>query len=558
MLKTKKKTPIRNRFMPTLLTLAIAAIGAVAHAQTDSVLYNFGTKSNDPANPQYSGIIAQGRDGNLYSAAPGGTDGLGAMFKITPAGVLTTPYTFDLYTEPYGGLTLGTDGNYYGTTNSGGTANLGTVFKITPGGKLTVLHEFTNTGDGAYPYAPPIEGVDGNYYGTTTQANLANGTVYKVSSAGVFTALHSFDVSEGQYPFAPLVQGTDGNFYGTAQLGGTGTECVGGCGTVFKITPAGTLSVLYNFDELHGEAPLGPLTQATDGNFYGTTTGGGTNGPNCCGVIFQITPAGTLTVLHDFGAPDDGINAMAGLVQATDGNLYGTTAGGGADEAGVIFSISPKAPYAYNILYSFDGTTGSSPQTTLVQHTNGILYGDTQAGGTDTKYCGPCGTFYSLNMGLKPFIRLVSTYGKVGTSVEILGQGFTGTTQVSFGGTPAITFKASSSTFLTAKVPAGALTGPVIVTTPSGTLTGNQTFHVTPQVTGFTPGHGPVGTSIEIKGVSLTQATMVEFGSQSAVFQINSDILITATVPAGATTGNITITTAGGAAASKGVFTVTP
>jgi uncharacterized repeat protein (TIGR03803 family) len=552
------KTSVRHPFTPTLLVMAMVAISALAHAQTFSVLYNFGTKSNDPTNPQYSGIVAQGRDGNLYSAAPGGTDGAGAMLKITPAGALTVPYTFDLNVEPYGGLTLGRDGNYYGTTNSGGTANLGTVFKVTPGGKLTVLHEFTNTGDGAYPYAPPIEGADGNFYGTTTQANLANGTVYKITPAGVLTPLHSFAFAEGQYPFAPLVQGTDGNFYGTAQLGGTSTNCVGGCGTVFKITPSGTLSVLYNFDELHGEVPLGPLVQGSDGNFYGTTTGGGTFGPHCCGVIFQITPAGALTVLHDFPASqDDGINVMAGLVQATDGNLYGATAGGGANETGIIFSISPKSPYTYNILYTFDGTTGSSPQATMVQHTNGILYGDTQAGGTDTEFCGACGVFYSLNMGLKPFIRLVSSSGKVGNTVEILGQGFTGTTAVSFDGTPA-TFTVSSSTYLTAKVPAGALTGSVVVITPTGSLTSSQIFHVTPHVTSFTPAKGPVGTSVEIKGVSLTQATEVEFGSQSASFQINSDTLITATVPAGASTGAITITTAGGSATSKGVFAVTP
>ena len=275
-------------------------------------------------------------------------------------------------------------------------------------------------------------------------------------------------------------------------------------------------------------------------------------------MIFKITPAGALTVLHDFPASlDDGINVMAGLVQATDGNLYGTTAGGGANAAGIIFSISPKSPYTYKILYAFDGTTGSSPQATMVQHTNGILYGDTQAGGTDTKYCGACGTFYSLNMGLKPFARLVSTSGKVGSSVEILGQGFTGTTHVSFGGTAA-TFTVSSGTYLTAKVPAGARTGSVIVTTPGGKLTSSQSFHVTPQITSFTPASGPVGTSVEIKGVSFTQATKVQFGSQSASFTVNSDTLVTATVPAGAKTGEITITTAGGSVTSKGVFTVTP
>jgi hypothetical protein len=193
----------------------------------------------------------------------------------------------------------------------------------------------------------------------------------------------------------------------------------------------------------------------------------------------------------------------------------------------------------------------------MVQHTNGILYGDTQAGGTDTKYCGACGTFYSLNIGLKPFIHLVSASGKVASTVEILGQGFTGTTGVSFDGSAA-TFTVSSSTYLTAKVPAGARTGSVIVTTPGGKLTSSGSFRVTPQITSFTPASGPVGTSVEIKGVSLAQATKVQFGSQSASFKVNSDTLVTATVPAGAKTGEITITTAGGSVTSKGMFTVTP
>jgi uncharacterized repeat protein (TIGR03803 family) len=465
------------------------------------------------------------------------------------------PYTFDLTQEPLGGLTLGTDGNFYGTTNSGGTSNLGTIFKITPSGKPTVLHNFTNTGDGAYPYAPPIEGADGNFYGTTTQANIGYGTVYKVTSSGELTTLYSFDFTHGEYPFAPLVQGTDGNFYGTAELGGTDTDCLDGCGTVFSITPSGQFTVLFNFDQAHGGTPLGPLIQGSDGNFYGTTTA---FGDFCCGVVFKMTPTGTVTVLYSFPGSDiDGFNPIAGLVQATDGNLYGTTTSGGLTEQGTIFEISPMAPYNYRVLYNFDGTTGAGPQVGLVQHTNGILYGDTETGGSDTQYCGPCGTFYSLNMGLKPFVRLVSASGKVASTVEILGQGFTGTTEVSFDGTSA-TFKVSSGTYLTAKVPAGALTGSVTVATPSGNLTSNQTFRVTPQIKSFTPTKGPVGTPVHITGVSLTQATRVTFGSVSAGFTVDSDTRVTATVPAGAETGNITITAAGGSSTSKGVFTVTP
>ncbi len=542
------------RFTLILLVSVVLATTAV-NSQTFSVLYNFGTHSDDPTNPAFSGIVAQGRDGNLYSTAIGGTGGVGAMFKVPPSGALTVPYTFDADHNPFGGLTLGTDGNFYGTTNSGGTSNMGTVFKVTPGGILTVLHNFANSGDGAYPYAPPIQGADGNFYGTTTQANVGYGTVYKITSQGAFTTLHSFEIAQGEYPFAPLVQASNGKLYGTAQMGGTSTKCVGGCGTVFSITPSGAFSVLYNFDKTHGGTPESPLIQGSDGDLYGTTTA---FGAYCCGVVFRLTTAGAITVLHSFGgSTNDGINVIAGVVQATDGNLYGTTAGGGTTEQGTIFRISPISPYAYKILHDFDGTAGSSPQTTLVQHTNGLLYGDTQAGGTNTPFCGPCGIFYRLNVGLKQFVRLVSASGKVGNTVGILGQGFTGTTSVSFDGISA-TFKVISGTFLTATVPAGALSGSVTVATPGGELTSSGAFRVTPQVTGFSPTSGPVGTLVPITGVSLTQATKVQFGPASASFTIDSDTSLTATVPAGAETGKITVTTAGGTAVSKNIFTVTP
>ena len=140
-----------------------------AHAQTYSDLYNFGDASGDPLNPQYSGIIAQGRDGKLYSTTPaGGGAGLGTVFNITAQGAMSVLYNFDGTHGkfPYGGLTLGTDGNFYGTTSVGGSTNLGVIFKITPAGALTVLHTFAS-GDGITPYAPPIQAADGNFYGTT-------------------------------------------------------------------------------------------------------------------------------------------------------------------------------------------------------------------------------------------------------------------------------------------------------------------------------------------------------------------------------------------------------
>ena len=464
--------------LPNQLAAVLIILGFMwetpAQAQTFSVLYNFGTDAGDPTHPSLSGIIAQGRDGNLYSTATsGGANDYGAVFKITPSGTLTTLYGFKGTdgAQPQSGLTLGTDSNYYGASYGGGASGYGTVFKVTPSGKLTVLYSFTNGSDGAYPWAPPIEGTDGNFYGTTTEVNIGLGTVYKITPSGTFTTLHSFDGTHGLSPWAPLVQGTDGNFYGTTGSGGNSNY-----GVVYKITASGKLTVIYDFDGTHGGSPLSPLVQGSDGNFYGTAHGGTKGG----GVVFRITPTGKLTVLHNINATTDQDEPYAGLVQATDGNFYGTTTGDGSTTLGTIFRISPTKPYPYRVLYNFNGTTGTLPQVTLVQHTNGILYGDTLEGGTGSVHpcsVGFCGVFYSLNIGAGPFVSLVSASGKVGKTIEILGQGFNGTTRVSFNGTPA-TFKVVSSTYLTAVVPKGATTGFVTVTTPKSKLTSNKKFRV--------------------------------------------------------------------------------
>lgn len=475
------KNRICDLFAVAMLAMTIVATTTVASAQTFSVLYNFGTNSGDPSNPQPSGIVAQGRDGNLYSTTPsGGNLGYGAMFKITPSGTLTVPYSFDSTDpSPISRLTLGTDGNFYGATQHGGASNVGTVFKVTPSGSLTVLYNFTGGSDGGSPYSPPIQGTDGNFYGTTSDYNIAgNGSVYKITPSGKFTTLYDFDGTHGCTPVAPLVQGTDGNFYGTAVEGGAGV------GVVFKITPSGKLTVLYNFDNTHGQSPNSPLMQASDGNFYGTTSGGGTQNH---GVIFKITAAGKLTVLHNLNGTTDGGSPEAGLAQATDGNFYGTTNLGGSSKncssgCGTIFRISPIKPYAYKVLYNFDSTTGANPQVTLLQHTNGILYGDTESGGTGSgnNGCtvGTCGVFYSVNIGATPFVSLVTTSGKVGSKIGILGQGFSKSSVVKFGGVQATQFKLTGTTFILATVPAGAVDGNVTVTTGATKLTSRQTFIV--------------------------------------------------------------------------------
>ena len=223
---------------------------------------------------------------------------------------------------------------------------------------------------------------------------------------------------------------------------------------------------------------------------------------------------------------------------------------------GTIFKISPNG--SYSVLYNFDGTTGSTPDVTPFQHTDGVLYGDTRSGGAGSVTCsaGTCGVFYSLSAGLPPFVSLLPYSGKVGKTIEILGQGFTSTTTVSFNGTTA-TATVKSGTYLTVAVPNGATTGFVRVTTSSGTLTSNKRFRVTPQITSFSPNSGAVGTVVTITGVSLKQTTSVTFGGVKATtFTVDSDTLVTATVPTGARTGKLQATTPGGTATSSTSFTV--
>lgn len=446
----------------TMCVLVIFTVATTAHAQTVSVLYNFGAKNQDPLDPESPGVVAQGRNGNLYSTTQFGGRSVhyGTAFTITSGGKLTELHSFDgsQATEPFSGLTLGTDGNFYGTTLSGGHNGRGTIFRMTPKGQLTVLHDFTGTSDGGHPYAPPIEGLDGNFYGTTTFSDQGYGTVYAITPSGTLTTLCTFNGSNGSNPFAPLVLGTDSNFYGTTMFPGT----------VYKVTPTGQLTTLHQFDCNQGCAPQAALIQASDGNFYGTASEGGAGS---AGVVFQITPSGTYTVLHDFQGTDQGAYPTAGLVQATDGNFYGVTPPlGGTQTYGTIYKITPSG--TFTVLYSFGGKTGNAPKVTLFQHTNGKFYGDTYQGGS-----AGFGVFYRLDLGLKPFVSLLPTAGKVGESIGVLGQRFTGTTAVSFNGTAA-KFTVSSDTFLTATVPSGATTGFVTVATPKGKLTSNQQFRV--------------------------------------------------------------------------------
>jgi uncharacterized repeat protein (TIGR03803 family) len=544
----------RGRFRVTaLLVLAFAASHVAVQAQTFNALYDFrGSPDCYQGNLCLAGpvgLIAQGRDGNLYSSSTGGGYG-GAIWGITPQGEESTLWSFDLGGElgPQFGLTLGTDGNFYGTTREGGANNEGTVFKITPSGQLTVLYNFTGKGDGCDPNAPPVEGIDGNFYGTTIScgqvADYGYGTVYKITPSGKFTTLHQFGILDGNQPYAPLVQGTDGNFYGTTQSGG---HC---CGVVFKITPSGKFTLLYAFaGTSDGANPFAQLVEGPDGSFYGTTTAGG-GAETEDGTVFKITSTGKYTSLHSL-LGSDGSDPYGGLVLATDGNFYGTTAGGGTQAVGVIYRITPAGDYS--VLLNFESsTTGSSPDSPLVQRTDGVLYGDT----TNGPVVGYYGTFFSFDLSLHPFVSLLTTSGKAGQVVEILGNGLTGTTSVKFG-IGSASFTLVSDTYLTAVVPAIGTTGAVTVTTPSGMRESSKNFRVLPVISSYTPTSGDVGTQVVIKGTGLKQTTRVTFGGVKATsFTVNSATQVTATVPTGAKTGKIVITTSGGTATSATSFTV--
>jgi uncharacterized repeat protein (TIGR03803 family) len=532
-----------------LFMLAILAVPATA--QQIVALYDFGAGgATDLTNPVLDGIVAQGLDGSLYSTTlQGGFFGSGGAFQVTPSGTYSQYFDFNpVFLEaPASGLYLGADGYLYGAGELSEVSPDGVIFKIDPTGQfVTLLHGFNGT-DGSLPLSPPIMGADGNLYGTTSQGGtFQSGTLYEITAGGVFTSLYSFDRSTNGYaPWAPPIQGPDGSFYGTTSgIYGDGPT------TIFKFTPPSSITFLYTATSGKATAPVESMILGNDGNFYGAMSGDESG--QDVGVLFKITPQGVFTVLHTFRDSGGQLYSPENLILGSDGNFYGAGLSGGAQVDGGIFRLTPGGKYT--VLASFDGTNGNGPIDGLMQHTSGVFYGDTSIGGTFNK-----GVFYELNLGLKPFAGLVSCMGKVGTSVGILGQGFTTATGVSFNGGAAATFQIVSDTFLTATVPGAATTGLVTVKMPTGNLVSKQNFWVTPQITSFSPKHGPVGTSVIIKGTSLRQATQVSFGTVAATsFTVNTNNQVTAIVPTGAVTGNIVITTKGGIATSTGVFTVTP
>jgi len=313
------------------------------------------------------------------------------------------------------------------------------------------------------------------------------GTVFKLTPGGTLTTLYSFcsqpNCTDGAIPLAGLVQGADGSFYGMTWAGGDYTVCSGwGCGTVFKITPSGTLTTLHTFCSQGGGSctdgyePRGVLVQDVDGSLYGTTSLGGT-GRFALGTVFKITLAGTLTTLQTIDGPD-GQDPDTGLAQVSNGDLYGTTLYGSGLHGfgGSIFKITQAGQL--NTVHLFDSSSGDTYEPSVpVQATNGAIYGTTVYGGTSSACYDGCGMIYSLDSGLGPFVETLPTARKVGDQVRILGTYLAGATSVTFNGLLA-NFTVLSPSQIQATVPSGATTGPVQVVTPSGTLRSNVPFRV--------------------------------------------------------------------------------
>jgi uncharacterized repeat protein (TIGR03803 family) len=477
-----------------------------------------------------------------------------------------------------------------------------------PAQTFTTLYSFNGT-DGEYP-AGLVQGTDGSFFGTTQYGGANNectygcGTVFKITPRGTLTMLLSFDGTDGELPSAALVLATNGDFYGSTFYGGSP-----GSGTVYKITPIGTLTTLSSFDGTDGVGPGGTLVLGTDGNLYGTTAYGGS--VDCgldggCGTVFRITPNGTLTTLHDFGGKDDGEAPYGGLVQGTNGDLYGTTEFGGADEScvngefkgcGTVFKISPNGKLT--TLLSFDVADGQYPSGGLVQGPEGNLYGTTVEGG-DGGNCPfgneGCGTVFRITptgalTTLYNFCSLTNCAdGYVPRSAPIQGTdgNLYGTTSAGgVNGTNAGTaYRITTSGVLTTLYSFCSQSNCTDGAAPEGELIQgtNGDFYGTTFLGGpmndncslsscgtifslsvglkpfveTQPTSGAVGAAVNILGTNLTSATSVTFNGTAAVFTVDSHSLITTTVPVGASTGKVQVSGPNGTGLSNVPFVVLP
>ena len=477
------------------LKLRVPAGKANSSAQNLTTLLNFDGANGDF--PLLTSLI-QGTDGSFYGTTDGGgVYDQGTVFKVTAGGTLTTLYTFCSQINctdgaaPQAGLVQATNGNFYGTTWDGGANNRGTVFEITPTGQFTTLYSFCSQAgcaDGANPEAGLVQATNGNLYGTTYWGGANTyGTVFEITPAGQLTTLYSFDyVDDGAFPQAGLVQATDGNIYGTTSDGGAGGVAYG---TVFEITPAGQLTTLYAFcqtDCSDGGEPYAGLVQAANGNLYGTTSYGGNSSSN--GTVFEITLAGQLTTLYSFCSQTnctDGSYSSAGLIQASDGNLYGTTVEGGTNGYGTVFGVTPAGQLT--TLYAFGLTDGAFPEGGLLQ-ANGNLYGTTSGGANRLD-----GTIFSL-----PLAQGLTLTGPTGTAQ--VGIAYSSALTAT-GGVPPYTFSITN----------GALPPGLSLNSSTGAITGTPTttgtYNFTAQVADSNSNTATASFSIVVTSAGTTSTT---------------------------------------------------
>jgi hypothetical protein len=514
-----------------LVPTVIATQSAQAET-TFKVLYDFNTA--DGPNAGLAGLI-QGMNGYFYGTTQsGGLYSSGSVFEMTPSGTPTTIFSFCyppqdgcLNAFAPGALVLGANGKIYGTTGVGPIGTTGIVFVTTPSsGETGVIAELQpETGalgvnaTGAYPVGALAQATNGNIWGVDQGGGaFGQGTIFEVSpnKTGIY-ALASFaciepNCNDGVEVAAGLVQGTDGNFYGTSWLGGTGAFGGGQYGgSIFRITPgvSGSLTTLYSFctlsDCTDGQAPMGALVQGADGNFYGTTAWGGTgtacsNGAQIilgCGTVFEITPSGVLTTLYNFCSQR--VNGVC------------------AD--------------------------GQNPDAGLLQGSDGNFYGTTQDGGSaPSANCSdnPCGTIFEITPAPSGTLTTLFSFcynhvsdgcpsggGPVAPLVQYTNGDFYGTT------TEVGSINTGNGTVF--RLSTGL--GPFVKTLPTS---------------------GLVGAAVKILGTGLTGATGVTFNGAAATFTVVSSALITATVPAGATSGAVQVTTPSGTLSGNVSFVVTP
>ena len=619
------------------------------HAGAFATIYNFPSNSTG-ARPNTTLIAAH--DGALYGEASADEDNTGAgIYKVTlgAAPAVSNVYNFPAATAGYGSnpLILSADGLLYGSIYDKTFKNTGILFKVATTGPLTVIEDLTDGfRDGALPITAPIAGHDGNLYGTTLHGGSYNaGAIYRITPSGEYNVLYSFGAnSVGYAPNGGLVQTANGAFYGVASSS-YGTLPYG---TIFKMTVSGTplkatVTPIHQFDQTHGANPLATLLLAADGNLYGTASAGG--GPEGSGVIFKITPAGQYTVLYNLIRASTGYHPVAPLVQGPDGALYCVTGGGGSTGSGVILKMTTSGNILWyrnltnvqgseclaGLAFGADGNlyaaathggTGAAgailkitsagvitrmysfPQDTsnvrwapmLTAGPDGYLYGnyptgtlyrftgigittigtagDFNGGIAETIIYAPDGNFYGtafegaeddgsifkLDLDFPSIAAFSPVKAAPGATVTITGTNFATATGVTINDASA-TFTVVDDTHINAKVPAGAaLTGNVTVTTPALT-TAKGTFSLipTPTITSIAPASGKAGDKIIITGTNFTGITAVKFanGVGATRYSVDSPTQIAAIVPATAATGPIKIATSTGSAASP-TFTFYP